>query len=109
MNKESEQFEDEFEDDDFYEDDDIFNDEYDDEDDILDDHEEDNPKDVKYPKVKVQLTGRDGNAFAIMGAVKDGLRKAGVSKEEQDKFMEEAMSGDYNNLLMTCMRWVDVR
>ena len=63
---------------------------------------------VKYPNVKVKLVGRDGNAFAILGAVKNALAKAGVSKEERDLFLKEAMSGDYDNLLCTCMEWVDV-
>ena len=63
---------------------------------------------VKYPQVKVKLIGEDGNAFAIMGAVRKGLRRAGAPQSEIDAFMEEAMSGDYNNLLRAAMRWVDV-
>lgn len=62
----------------------------------------------KYPKVRVQLTGRDGNAFAILGAVTGALRRAGVSKEERDAFQAEATSGDYDHLLATAMRWVEV-
>ena len=58
--------------------------------------------------VKVKLTGTDGNAFAIIGAVKKGLRKAGASKEEQDVYVKESMSGDYNHLLTTAMEWVEV-
>lgn len=65
--------------------------------------------DVKYPKIKVKLVGNDGNAFAIMGAVKNALRKNGVSKEEIDQYLAESMSGDYNNLLATACKWVDVR
>jgi hypothetical protein len=64
--------------------------------------------DVKYPDVHVQLTGHDGNAFAIMGAVTGALRTAGVPKEERDAFMTEAMSGDYDNLLRTAIKWVNV-
>ena len=62
----------------------------------------------RYPDVQVQLTGTDGNAFAIMGAVTRELRRAGVSAEEISKYREESMSGDYDNLLATAMRWVDV-
>ena len=62
----------------------------------------------KYPKIKVQLTGRDGNAFAILGAVTSALRRAGVSKEERNAFTAEATSGDYDHLLQTAMRWVEV-
>ena len=64
---------------------------------------------VKYPKIKVKLTGNDGNAFAIMGAVKTALRKGGVAKEEVDKYLAESMSGDYDNLLATACNWVSVR
>lgn len=63
---------------------------------------------VKYPEVEVQLTGNDGNAFAIMGAVSKALRRAGVDKLEIDEYVKESMSGDYDNLLRTAMRWVSV-
>lgn len=63
---------------------------------------------VKYPKVTVQLTGTDGNAFAIMGAVQTALKRHGVSAEELERYSEESMSGDYDNLLQTAMRWVNV-
>jgi len=63
---------------------------------------------VKYPDLIVQLTGEDGNAFAIMGAVTREMKQFGVSREEIGKFREEAMSGDYDNLLRTCMEWVTV-
>jgi hypothetical protein len=63
---------------------------------------------VKYPDVFVQLSGRDGNAYAILGAVRSALRRAGVSREEQDAFIEEATAGDYNMLLAVCMSWVEV-
>lgn len=64
--------------------------------------------DTKYPDIKVRLTGIDGNAFSIIGAVSAGLRQHEVPSDEIDKFREEAMSGDYDNVLQTCMKWVDV-
>jgi hypothetical protein len=57
----------------------------------------------RFPDLHVQLTGTDGNAFAIMGAVSRVL-----PRELRDEFREEAMSGDYDNLLATCCRWVSV-
>lgn len=63
---------------------------------------------TKYPNVKVQLSGEDGNAMAIIGRVRIALRRADVSDAEIDKFSEEATSGDYDNVLQTAMRWVDV-
>jgi hypothetical protein len=63
---------------------------------------------TKYPEIEVQLLGQDGNAFAIMGAIQKALRKAEVPKEEIDLYLKESMSGDYENLLRTAMRWVSV-
>ena len=63
--------------------------------------------DTKYPNVKVQLVGEDGNAFAIIGRVLRKLKLADVSQDEQNAFMNEAMAGDYDHLLQTCMKWVD--
>ncbi len=63
---------------------------------------------VRYPSVNVVLSNCDGNAFSILGRVSKEMRRAGVAEYEIDVFTEEAMGGDYNNLLQTCMRWVDV-
>jgi hypothetical protein len=62
---------------------------------------------IKYPDIQVRLVGEDGNAFAILGRVSKALKRAGVDRSDIDKFMAEAMSGDYNHLLRTCMAWVD--
>ena len=59
--------------------------------------------------VKVQLSGNDGNAFAIMGAVKSALKKAGATREELDEYLKDSMSGDYDNLLRVAAKWVVVR
>ena len=64
--------------------------------------------DIRYPFVSVRLVGSDGNAFAIMGAVCKNLRRGLVSPEEVQTYQKEAMSGDYDHLLQTTMRWVDV-
>ena len=58
--------------------------------------------------VKVKLVGTDGNAFAILGKVKQALGKAGAPPEDIKAFLKDAMSGDYNHLLCVCMDWVDV-
>ena len=59
--------------------------------------------------VSVQLSGNDGNAFAVMGAVKSALKKAGASKEEIEQYITDSMSGDYDNLLRVAMEWVKVK
>ena len=58
--------------------------------------------------ITVELSGIDSNAFSIMGAVTKAMRRAGVSREEQDQYFKEARSGDYNQLLATTMEWVEV-
>ena len=58
--------------------------------------------------VDVRLSGTDGNAFALMAKVAQGIRKAGGTKEDENEFMNEAMSGDYDHLLRDCMDWVNV-
>jgi len=62
----------------------------------------------KYPTIEVQLTGEDGNAFAIIGRVSKAMRRAGLTKEQVDEYQEESTSGDYDNVLMTAMRYVTV-
>lgn len=59
--------------------------------------------------VAVQLSGNDGNAFAIMGSVKQALRRAGATPEEISQYVSDSMSGDYDNLLRTAMEWVEVK
>ena len=55
----------------------------------------------------MQLSGEDGNAFAILGRTAAALRAAGVPSEEIDAYFAEATSGDYDHLLQTTMAWVD--
>jgi hypothetical protein len=64
---------------------------------------------IKYPEVIVRLTGNDGNAFAIMGAVRKALKTAKVSAEEIAEYTEQSTMGDYDNLLRVAMAWVTVK
>lgn len=59
-------------------------------------------------KPTVKLIDTNGNAFAIIGRVKDALFKAGADKEYIFKYQDEVMSGDYNNLLCVTMDYVHV-
>jgi hypothetical protein len=60
------------------------------------------------PRPKIKLSGTDGNAFAILGKVGQALRKAGWTPDQVTKFHDEATSGDYNHLLATCMKYLEV-
>ena len=64
--------------------------------------------DVKYSEIEVKLVGQDGNAYAIIGAVIAAMKEADLSKEQIEEFLTEAMAGDYDHLLQTCMKYVNV-
>jgi Mn-dependent DtxR family transcriptional regulator len=72
---------------------------------------------VRYPDCEVVLLGTSVEAPLIIMRVQRGLKRylvdeAGMTREEAEaeaeKFSEEARSGDYDNVLMTCHRWVSV-
>jgi hypothetical protein len=48
----------------------------------------------------------DGNAFAIMGAVRRALKQAGQA-DTVPGYLSRAMAGDYNHLLAVSMEYVD--
>lgn len=66
-----------------------------------------NEKKEPITNIKLSLVGEDGNAFSILGRARAALRKA-RRMDLWDAFHKEATSGDYNNLLATCMRYFDV-
>lgn len=58
-------------------------------------------------KPPLELVGKDGNAFAILGRARRAARKAGWSEERWETFYAEATSRDYDHLLGTVMEWFD--
>lgn len=56
--------------------------------------------------IEVDLSGPQGNAFYLLGKVTSELKSAGVSKEEQDNFNDDATSDDYDHLLKVVSQWV---
>ena len=63
---------------------------------------------IKHPDINIPLVGQDGNAFAILGRVKRIMRRAGLPDSEWEAFHAEATSGNYDNLLLTVMKWFSV-
>lgn len=61
-----------------------------------------------YPHIQViiDIGSSDGNAFSIMGKVTGAMKKNHVPNEQIKQFLTEAKSGDYNNLIATCQKWV---
>lgn len=62
----------------------------------------------KYPGITVNLIGESDNAFAILGKVTRALKRAKVSRNIIAEFQKEAMANDYDALLRTCIKWVNV-
>lgn len=55
----------------------------------------------------VKLSCENSNAFLILGRVKHAILQSD-RPDLADIFFTEAVSGDYDNLLRTCMRYVSV-
>lgn len=71
--------------------------------------ESENAQDVltpRYPDVHVPLVGEDGNSVAIVARVARALRKAGAPDVDVASFVGEAFAGSRDELLQTCIRWV---
>ncbi len=56
----------------------------------------------------VELTGKDGNAFLILGLVRRAILNSN-RPELVEEFMREATASDYEHLLSVCMRYVDIQ
>ena len=62
----------------------------------------------KYPDVTVRLTGENGNAFAIIGAVGKALRREISPGAAGDWTAAAWKCGDDDALLRLALAWVDV-
>jgi hypothetical protein len=65
-------------------------------------------KGPKYPRVKVQLTGPHSGFYPTVAAVQAAMRRAGLPLQELSNFCEDAAESKDDNLLRTCLRWVEV-
>lgn len=65
-------------------------------------------KGIKTMKPKLKLIGKDGNAFYILSAARHVAEKNKWEKSKIEEIMEEAQSGDYNNLLRTMAKYFDI-
>lgn len=71
---------------------------------------------VRHPGITARIIGADSNAGTLMGitveALRRGLRAADVPATEIateiNAFRTEALSGDYDHLIQTITRWVEV-
>jgi hypothetical protein len=51
--------------------------------------------------IKIEMSERDGNAFAILGRFQNEAKRAGWSQDQVKEVMDKATSGDYDHLLQT--------
>lgn len=59
-------------------------------------------------KPALELIGKDGNAFAILGRARRAAKLAGWSDEYWDAVHKDARSGDYDHLLAVMMKHFEV-
>lgn len=68
-----------------------------------------NQVECRYPQIKVQLSGEDGNVFAIIGRVSGALRRAGIPEQERSEFTSKCFSaGSYYEVINICTEFVTV-
>jgi len=61
---------------------------------------------LKKNKPKLKLTGRDGNAFIILGLAQRVAKKNSMDWEKIEK---EATLGNYDHLLATMIKYFEVK
>ena len=61
-----------------------------------------------YPHITVALDGTDGNAMALVGKVRRAMDRKGIHDDIVESFVREALSGDYDHVLATLTKWVNV-
>ena len=55
----------------------------------------------KYPDITVELVGKDGNAFNILGICRRAMKRAHLPESEIEAFTTEATNSNYDHLLAT--------
>lgn len=58
-------------------------------------------------KVRLDLVGIDGNAFALLGAFSRAAREQGWEGAAVKAVLDEASAGNYDHLLQTLMKYTE--
>lgn len=68
------------------------------------------PESVPVPdtKPKLKLSGKDGNAFSILGRARRKAEDADWTDEQIEAFTTLATAGNYDHVLQTCIQYFDV-
>lgn len=54
---------------------------------------------LRHEKRRIDLSGPEGNAFALLGLANSLAKQIGMEKEDIDNLIKEMTSGDYENLI----------
>lgn len=65
------------------------------------------PKVVRFPEIKVKLTGRSDHIFNIIGVMEHAMRIKGINEDDVAAFRAEASAAPAK-LIEVCQRWVEV-
>lgn len=57
--------------------------------------------------MKYSLIGIDSNCFAILGYVEKAMKRENYSKEEIEKYVQDAESDDYQHLLYVSQKMIE--
>lgn len=60
------------------------------------------------PHISVKLTDTDGDALPMIAEVSRSLRQGGVDRMTVEKIVIEALSGNYEKVLATIVKYVKV-
>lgn len=63
----------------------------------------------KYPKITVKHIGEDGNAIAIVGRTIQAMLTYGLDNAQIDEYYQDALSDNYDHVLVTTLKYVRVR
>lgn len=62
----------------------------------------------KQPIIR-NICNPDGTIYGIIEKVRRVLRAAGADQEYLNQYVQESMAGDYDNLLPTAMKYVEIQ
>jgi len=65
-------------------------------------------REPKYPYIKVKLTGKEKNAFNIIGIIRKALKENDVPQAEITEVIDKMTQGGYSNLLRVAKETVKV-
>ena len=57
---------------------------------------------------KYTLVGVDSNALSIVAYTKRAMIKENFTDKERKEMIDKALKGDYNNVINTCMDYIDL-